>query len=109
KDAAAGFAALLDKTPIKDPAFPIWCNVDARPVTTAAAAKDALKRQFAGAVLWQTSVERMIQEGGVRRFVELGPKPTLSRMIAQTAQEIGAADVTTASATTAAEVQALRA
>lgn len=105
--AAKGFAELLDKTMVKDPAFPIWCNVDARPVTTAAAVRDALKRQFAGSVLWQTSVERMISEGQVKRFVELGPKPTLTRMTGQIAQGIGATDVTAVGATTAAEVRAL--
>ena len=107
KDAAAGFAELLQTVPMRDPAFPIWCNVDAKPVTTAAQAKDALRRQFAGSVLWQTSVESMIRDGGVKRFVELGPKPTLTRMVAQIAQGVGAADVTTASATTVAELQAL--
>ena len=107
KDAAVGFAELLDKTTMRDPAFPIWCNVDAKPVTTAAAARDALKRQFSGSVLWQTSIERMIQEAHVTRFVELGPKPTLTRMAVQIAAGIGVADVSTASATTSAEVRAL--
>ena len=106
-NAAIGFGELLDRTPMRDPAFPIWCNVDAKPVTTAVQARDALKRQFAGSVLWQTSVERMIQDGQVKRFVEFGPKATLTRMIGQIAQGIAAVDVTTASATTAAEVRAL--
>jgi [acyl-carrier-protein] S-malonyltransferase len=108
KEAAAGFAAVLEKTPMQDPAFPIWCNVDAKPVTTAKQAKDALARQFAGSVLWQTSVENMIRDGGVERFVELGPKPTLTRMVAQIAAGIGATGVSAVSAVTAAELQALR-
>lgn len=107
KDAAAGFAEVLDAVPMNDPAFPIWCNVDARPVTTAAAAKDALKRQFAGAVLWQTSVEGMLKDG-VRRFVECGPKPVLVKMVLQIAHDIGVTGIETNGATTADEVAALR-
>ena len=84
------------------------CNVDAKPVTTAKQAKDALARQFAGSVLWQTSVENMIRDGGVERFVELGPKPTLTKMVAQIAAGIGATGVSAVSAVTAAELQALR-
>ncbi len=105
-DAAAGFADVLDATPMRDPAFPIWCNVDATPVTTAAAARDALKRQFAGSVRWQTSVEGMLRDG-VRHFVECGPKPVLVKMVVQIANEIGVTGVETKSATTADEIVAL--
>jgi [acyl-carrier-protein] S-malonyltransferase len=107
-DAAAGFAEVLDRTPMRDPAFPIYCNVDAEPVTTAAAARDALQRQFAGSVLWQTTIERMLQREGVRRFVECGPKAPLLRMVTQTASHAGVTGVETAAATTAAEIAALR-
>jgi malonyl CoA-acyl carrier protein transacylase len=48
-------------------------------------------------------------EGGVRRFVEFGPKPVLIRMVTQIANGIGAEGVETMAATTAAEVTALRA
>jgi [acyl-carrier-protein] S-malonyltransferase len=107
KPAAAGFAEVLASVPFRDPAFPIWCNVDATPVTTAAAARDALVRQFAGPVLWLTSVERMLQ-AGVRRFVECGPKPVLIRMVTQIGHELGVEGVETQAATTADEVAALR-
>ncbi len=98
---------MLDAVPMRDPAFPVWCNVDAAPVTTAAAARDALRRQFAGAVLWQQSVEGMLG-AGVRRFVELGPKPVLVRMVTQIANALSVGDVVTQGATTADEVAALR-
>lgn len=107
KDAAAGFAALLDQVPMRDPAFPIWCNVDAKPVTTAAAARDALRRQFAGSVLWQMSLEGMLRDG-VRRFVECGPKAPLTKMAVQTANHIGVEGVSVFGATTPAEIDALR-
>ncbi len=107
-EAATGYASVLDDVPMQAPAFPIYCNVDATPVTTAEAARDALKRQFASVVLWQESVEKLLRDEGVRRFVELGPKPVLVRMAIQIAREMGIEDVQTAGATTAAEVESLQ-
>jgi [acyl-carrier-protein] S-malonyltransferase len=106
-DAAAdGFARVLDGTAMHDPAFPVWCNVDARPVTTAAAAKSALQRQFAGSVLWQQTVEGMFADG-VRHFVECGPKPTLVNMVKRIANARGIEGVETFAATTVDEITAL--
>ncbi|MEE9127662.1 MAG: ACP S-malonyltransferase [Planctomycetota bacterium] len=107
-EAAKDYASVLDDVPMQDPAFPIYCNVDAAHITTAEAARDALKRQFASSVLWQESVEKMLRDEGVRRFVELGPKPVLVRMATQIAKEAGIEDVQTAGATTAAEVESLQ-
>lgn len=107
KDAAAEFASVLDDVEMQDPAFPIYCNVDAAPVTTAEAARDALKRQFAGSVLWETSVRRMIEDEHVRTFVECGPRPVLVRLVTQIARAVGIEGVETRSATTAEEVEAL--
>jgi [acyl-carrier-protein] S-malonyltransferase len=104
--AAKGFAAVLDGVAMNDPAFPVWCNVDARPVTTAAAARDALQRQFAGSVLWLQTVEGMFA-AGVRRFVECGPKPTLVNMVKRIATARGVDGVETMAATTPDEVSAL--
>jgi [acyl-carrier-protein] S-malonyltransferase len=106
--AGDGFAKVLDATPMRDPAFPIWCNVDAAPVATAAAARSALQRQFAGAVLWQQTVEGMFA-AGVRRFVECGPKPTLVNMVKRIALAKGVEGVETIAATTADEIAALAA
>ena len=105
---AAGeeYAAHLKGVEIADPAFPIYCNVDASPVRTSAEVRDGLERQFANSVLWQTSVERML-EAGVRRFVECGPKPTLVRMVTQIANAVSAEGVEAVAATTVEEIEAL--
>lgn len=108
KAAGEGFAKVLDATAMRDPAFPVWCNVDAAPVTTAAAARGALQRQFAGSVLWQQTVEGMLA-AGVRRFVECGPKATLVNMVKRIALAKGVEGVETVPATTADEIQALHA
>ena len=69
-------------------------------VEVADAARDALKRQFAGAVLWLPTVHGML-ESGVRNFVECGPKPTLVNMVKRIATGAGVDGVETAAATTA--------
>lgn len=108
REAGAAFAAVLDSTKLQDPAFPVWCNVDAAPVRTAAAARSALQRQFAGSVLWQQTIEGMFA-AGVRHFVECGPKPTLVNMVKRIALAKGIDGVETVAATTADEIQALAA
>ncbi len=108
KPAAERFAEVLGSVAMRDPAFPIYCNVDAAPVTTAEDARSALERQFAGSVLWQTSVERMIQEAGVGKFVEFGPKPTLSRMVANIARGIEVEGLESVAVTTPDELETVR-
>ena len=108
RDASAAFAHVLAATTMRDPAFPIWCNVDATPVTTAAAARTALQRQFAGAVQWQQTIEGMFALG-VRHFVECGPKATLVNMVKRIALAKGIEGVETMAATTADEIAALAA
>ena len=106
--AAAQFARVLGGVAMKDPAFPVWSNVDAVPNTTAAAARGALERQFAGSVRWQQIVEGMLG-AGVRHFVECGPKATLVNMVKRIAQAKGVEGVETFAATTADEIAALAA
>ncbi len=108
EQAGVGFAQVLDQTTMQDPAFPVWCNVDAKPVLTAAAARDALKRQFAGSVLWQQTIEGLFA-AGVRQFLECGPKPTLVNMVKRIALAKGIEGVETMAATTADEITALAA
>lgn len=103
REAGEEFATTLDATFLSDPAFPVWCNVDARPVTTADTARDALKRQFAGSVCWLQTIEGMFAEG-VREFVECGPKPTLVNMVQRIASARGIEGVETFAATTPDEI-----
>lgn len=104
--AGVGFAAVLDELAMRDPAFPIWTNVDATPVATAAAARDALRRQFAGPVRWMQTVQGMFA-AGIRQFVECGPKPTLVNMVKRIALAGGVEGVETFAATTVDEIAAL--
>lgn len=107
REAAAGFAELLAAVEMRDPAFPVYCNADASPVTTAAAVREALVRQFAGPVLWQVSIERMLRDEGVRQFVEFGPKAVLGRLVSQIAGHLGVEGVEVVAVTNADQVESL--
>jgi [acyl-carrier-protein] S-malonyltransferase len=65
-----------------DPSVPIYTNVDASPITTGAAARDALVLQVSRAVRWQQTIERMLADG-VGVFVEIGPGSVLCSLIAR--------------------------
>jgi [acyl-carrier-protein] S-malonyltransferase len=75
-------AADLGAVPLSRPRFPVMCNVDAAPVGSADAARDALIRQVTGAVQWQSSVRALIA-AGVNLFVEVGPGKVLTGLMRQ--------------------------
>ena len=75
---AADLAALN----FQNPALPVMCNVDAAIVSEGEASRNALVRQVTGPVKWEQSMRRLI-EGGVARFVELGPGKVLWGLMRQ--------------------------
>lgn len=72
----------LEKARFSDPQKLVYVNVDAKPVRDKENARDALIRQVSNPVMWQQSVENMLQDG-VKLFVEIGPRGVLSGMIAR--------------------------
>ena len=72
RPAREALTPLLEATEFHDPRVPVMTNVDAAPATTGAAARDALMRQIDSPVRWVESVERLIADHGVERFVEIG-------------------------------------
>lgn len=76
----------LEATDFADPAFPVYVNVDAAPVTSAAGARDALARQVSRAVRWDESVAKMVADG-VTLFVEIGQGTALAGMIRRIAPD----------------------
>ena len=77
RPAREGMAEVLAKAGFRDPRVPVVTNVDAAPVTTAAAARDALVRQIDSPVRWVEVVERMVADFGVEVFLEVGPGTVL--------------------------------
>ncbi|HEX4953562.1 MAG TPA: ACP S-malonyltransferase [Thermoanaerobaculia bacterium] len=88
RPAREGLAPLLAATAFRDPAVPVVTNVDAAPVTSGEAARDALVRQVDSPVRWVESVQHMAGAMGVGRFVELGPAKVLSALIRRTVEGV---------------------
>ncbi|MFL6247996.1 MAG: ACP S-malonyltransferase [Thermoanaerobaculia bacterium] len=80
KPAADRLEPILDAANFKDLWFSVVSNVDASPIGTSTAVRNALLRQVASPVRWVESVQRMIGMG-VKRFVEIGPGAVLTGLI----------------------------
>ncbi|MGE0641944.1 MAG: ACP S-malonyltransferase [Thermoanaerobaculia bacterium] len=91
--ARLGLAPDLAATSFREPAVPVVVNIDARPVTAADAARDALVRQIDGPVRWVESVRHMHEELGVGRFVEVGPGSVLTGLVKRIVPEAEAISV----------------
>jgi [acyl-carrier-protein] S-malonyltransferase len=80
KPAEERLKPVLESAALKDLWVSLVSNVDASPIGTATAVRNALLRQVASPVRWVESVERMVSMG-VRRFVEIGPGNVLTGLI----------------------------
>ena len=95
RPAAERLAPVLAAVAFTDPSLPVYTNVDAAPVATAAAARDALVRQVEAPVRWDEEILRMVDDG-FDTFVEFGPGKVLSSLvkrIAKGATAVSAGDV----------------
>jgi [acyl-carrier-protein] S-malonyltransferase len=80
KPAEERLRPVLESAHVKDLRLSLVSNVDASPIGTATAVRNALLRQVASPVRWVESIEKMIAMG-VRRFVEVGPGSVLAGLI----------------------------
>lgn len=80
KPAEERMRPILEAAHFKDLWLSLVSNVDASPIGTAHAVRNALVRQIASPVRWVESVQKMISMG-VRRFVEVGPGNVLTGLI----------------------------
>lgn len=80
KEASGKLLRVLDGVPFKPLDIPYVTNVDATVVDDIARTSELLGRQIYSSVLWQQSVEKML-DMGVDTFVEIGPGKTLSGFI----------------------------
>lgn len=80
KPAEEKLRPVLDAAPFQTLRVPVVSNVDAAPVATDGAVRNALLRQVVSPVRWVESVQKMISMG-VRRFVEVGPGSVLTGLI----------------------------
>ena len=80
RPAAEGMIGVIARTPFADAQVPIVANSSAQPITSSEDIKRELSEQLRRPVLWQRSVEYMI-ENGVTTFVEIGPGRVLTALI----------------------------
>ncbi|MGQ9572509.1 MAG: ACP S-malonyltransferase [Dehalococcoidia bacterium] len=80
RPAAKGMAEAIARTPFADARVPIVANSTAQAITSAQDIKRELLEQLLRPVLWQQSVEYMI-ENGATTFLEIGPGRVLSALI----------------------------
>jgi [acyl-carrier-protein] S-malonyltransferase len=90
--AADGLAQHLSGVAFADPAFPVVSNVTAEPVTSGAEARDLLVRQVTAPVRWSASIATML-DGGVDRFLELGPGKVLAGLNRRNAKGVACASI----------------
>ncbi len=103
--AARRLSAVLDSVTFCDPSIPVYTNVDAAVVTTAAASRDALGRQVVSSVRWEEEILKMAQDG-IDTFVEFGPGRVLAGLVRRIRKDLRVHSVSDA-AGLAATLQAL--
>jgi [acyl-carrier-protein] S-malonyltransferase len=92
RPAAEAMARALAEVAIRAPRVPVVSNVEAAPLSSPEAIRDALVRQVTGAVRWRESVSMMAQ-AGVTRFVEVGAGKVLTGLVKRIAPDATAMNV----------------
>lgn len=85
-EAAAAMRDVVDAVSFNDPNPPLLANADARPITTADAARNELVEHLTTGVDWVRAVESMAY-AGVTTFIEVGPGRVLTGLIKRIAPE----------------------
>jgi [acyl-carrier-protein] S-malonyltransferase len=93
--AADRLRAALAGVTLKDPQWPVYTNVTAKPVTSAAEVPALLVAQLTSPVRWADSVVAM-HAAGFDEFLELGPGKTLGGMISRTVKDVRCRNLDTA-------------
>ena len=73
-------AAAIEATCFNEPSCPIYQNVPAKAVTSAAEIKENLIAQLTAPVRWTQSIQAMITDGGTE-FIEVGPGKVLQGLM----------------------------
>ena len=74
--ARENLAEMINSLEISDTVYPVFTNVDARPVTKAIDIKSSLIQQLENPVLWAKSILEM-KNKGINHFIEVGPGKVL--------------------------------
>lgn len=80
-------AAAIEATTFKEPSCPVYQNVAAKAIVSAATIKANLIEQLTGAVRWTQSVQAMIADGATH-FTEVGPGKVLQGLVQKINKEM---------------------
>ncbi len=87
KEAGEKLYQVLEKARINEPVIPYVSNVNASYITESKDIASLLSKQVYSPVLWQQSIETMI-DNNVTTMIEIGPGKTLSAMVRKINKEI---------------------
>lgn len=79
--AVEGLREALRVTPFAEPAFPVYANATAAPVTTVADAQRLLADQLTAPVRWVETIRALAARWPEARWLELGPGSVLSGLL----------------------------
>ena len=88
REAADEFAAFLGTLDWRASAFPVFHNATALPEPSPAEVLGVMQRQMTSSVLWIQTLQALYG-AGVRRFVEVGPKGVLFKMLKPNLKDTG--------------------
>ncbi|MCK4766229.1 MAG: ACP S-malonyltransferase [Candidatus Aminicenantes bacterium] len=77
----------LDNTGFADLKYPVVNNIAAAEMTTGAEAREALKKQVTGSVLWHDTMVKLLKEKKISKFAEIGTGKVLSGLAKRAAKE----------------------
>ena len=83
-----GLRAAIDAGDFRDPSFPVYANVSAEPVRSAADARRLLLEQLTAPVRWTTLVERLAADFPDALYVEMGPGTVLTGLVKKIAPDV---------------------
>ncbi len=87
REAGTRLYEAMKNVDIKDPAIAYVSNVESTVVEKRDNIKELLRRQISESVMWQQSIELMIDRG-ITTFVEIGPKKSLSKFMKKINKEV---------------------
>lgn len=97
ESAAEGLRGVLSRVVFRDADTPVIGNVTGKPLLQRDEIRDELVKQLVSPVQWVSSVRWMIDQG-VKTFVEIGPKDTLSKLIKRIDSSVARISVNSVSA-----------
>jgi len=83
-----GLAYALEQAQLRDPAYPVYANVNAEPVRAAADARRLLLEQLTAPVKWMQVVERLARDYPDALYVEMGPGNVLTGLVKKIAPSV---------------------